>query len=222
MAAWWKRGEEATKRMATRLSAACILGVALSAQAEGIYASIAPDGTARYASQALDASYTLVPLAAPPAAGGGGQHTHLASVRRGHAAARIRALIRDAAVRHGVPVDMALAVGRVESALSPTAHSPKGAIGVMQVLPATAARYGASSSDLLDPARNADVGVRHLRHLLDRYQGNAALALAAYNAGPGAVQRSGTRVPPYRETLLYVPAVLATKAKMAAEECKEC
>jgi soluble lytic murein transglycosylase-like protein len=82
----------------------------------------------------------------------------------------------------------------------------------MQLMPATAARYGVT--DPGDPAQNIDAGVRHLKDLLNvQHQGNVALALAAYNAGQGAVARHGGRIPPYRETMLYVPAVLAAAAR---------
>jgi soluble lytic murein transglycosylase-like protein len=96
----------------------------------------------------------------------------------------------------------------VESRFDPQAISPKGARGLMQLLPATAARYGMHAlTELHDPQRNIDLGVRHLKDLLQSNQDNWALALAAYNAGNGAVQR-GQRIPAYRETMLYVPAVL--------------
>lgn len=87
----------------------------------------------------------------------------------------------------------------------------------MQLMPATAARYGLSGPDTWrDPERNIDAGARHLKDLLVQHQGNLALALAAYNAGPGAVARHRGRIPPYRETMLYVPAVLARFAAASA------
>ena len=79
----------------------------------------------------------------------------------------------------------------------------------MQLMPQTAEKYGASRTSLLDPETNIRVGVRHLKALLNQYQGNVALALAAYNSGIGAVHRHGNRIPPYRETMLYVSTVLA-------------
>ncbi len=81
----------------------------------------------------------------------------------------------------------------------------------MQLMPATAARYGVT--DAGDAAQNIDAGVRHLRDLLNAHQGNVALALAAYNAGQGAVAKHRGRIPPYPETMLYVPAVLAAAAR---------
>ena len=83
----------------------------------------------------------------------------------------------------------------------------------MQLMPATARQYGIRDAAALDdPQQNIDAGVRHLKSLLDRYNGNLALALSAYNAGAGAVARHGDRIPPFRETMLYVPAVLAKVA----------
>jgi len=99
------------------------------------------------------------------------------------------------------------AVIHVESRHNPAARSPKGALGLMQVLPATAARYGVA-----DPTRsvavNLSVGTRYLRDLLKLFDDRVDLALAAYNAGEKAVLRYGERIPPYPETQTYVPAVL--------------
>lgn len=109
--------------------------------------------------------------------------------------------------RYDVDARLIQAVIQVESAYAPNARSPKGAIGLMQLMPATAARYGAPSTEsLLDPRVNVEVGVRYLRALLDRF-GRTDLALAAYNAGEGAVMRHGYRIPPYRETQDYVQKV---------------
>jgi soluble lytic murein transglycosylase-like protein len=94
----------------------------------------------------------------------------------------------------------------VESGFNAQARSPKGAIGLMQVMPATAARYG--DFDLYSPEQNLDVGTRYLRDLLAMFNGNVQLAVAAYNAGENAVLRSGRRVPAYPETQRYVPMVL--------------
>jgi soluble lytic murein transglycosylase-like protein len=120
------------------------------------------------------------------------------------AASAIRGLINDVARRYGVDVALAHAVVRAESNFNPLAVSPKGAMGLMQLMPATAARYGVN--DPFDPMENLDAGLRHLRGLLNRY--DRSRALAAYNAGEGAVDRYGG-VPPYRETQSYVRRILA-------------
>jgi soluble lytic murein transglycosylase-like protein len=119
--------------------------------------------------------------------------------------ADLRALAAAAARRHGLAPELVAAVAAVESAFDPSAVSPKGAQGLMQLMPATAASLGVA--DAFDPAANLDGGSRHLRALLERYDGNLEKALAAYNAGEGAVQRHGG-VPPYRETREYVKRVL--------------
>ena len=115
-----------------------------------------------------------------------------------------RQLVEEAAVRHGLPPAFVHSVAQVESAYRTDAVSPKGAIGVMQLMPTTAA---ALAADPRIPEQNIEAGARHLRDLLLRYDGNARLELAAYNAGPGAVERYNG-VPPYPETQNYVEKVL--------------
>jgi soluble lytic murein transglycosylase-like protein len=105
-----------------------------------------------------------------------------------------------AADKYGLPRKLVRSVIAAESAFQPTAISPKGAIGLMQLMPGTARMLGA---DPHDPAQNVDAGTRHLRDLLLKYDGALWHALAAYNAGSGAVDKYGT-VPPYAETINYV------------------
>jgi len=110
-----------------------------------------------------------------------------------------------AAERHDVDGLLLAAVVETESRFVPNAVSPRGAVGLMQVQPATGAMFGARN--LSDPHVNLDVGSRYLHHLLRDYDGNLELALAAYNAGPAAVERYGG-VPPFRETREYVKKVM--------------
>jgi hypothetical protein len=105
-----------------------------------------------------------------------------------------------AADRYGLPHWLVREVMRAESGFQPQAVSPKGAIGLMQLMPDTAHLLGA---DPKDPAQNADAGARYLRELLDKYDGRLWHALAAYNAGPAAVEKY-KGVPPYRETITYI------------------
>jgi len=98
------------------------------------------------------------------------------------------------------------AVISVESAYNPSARSHAGAVGLMQLMPETAKRYGVT--DRLDPAQNIQGGARYLRFLLDTFGNNLKLVIAAYNAGEEAVMKYGMRIPPYRETQAYVPKVM--------------
>ena len=117
----------------------------------------------------------------------------------------LRALAITTARKHGIDPELVLAVVGVESAFKPEAVSPKGAQGLMQLMPGTAASLGVE--DALDPEQNLDGGVRHLGSLLALYEGDLTRALAAYNAGEGAVTRHGG-IPPFRETREYVRKVL--------------
>jgi len=119
---------------------------------------------------------------------------------------RFAPIVERAARVNGVDEALVHAVIFAESSYDPDAISPAGATGLMQLMPATAAQYGVR--DLLDPAQNVSGGVRHLRDLLARFDGNVELALAAYNAGAGAVIRAGNRIPPRPETVAYVPKVI--------------
>jgi len=118
-------------------------------------------------------------------------------------------LVRDAARRTGLPPALVESVARVESNLRPDAVSPKGALGVMQLMPATAR---ALEADPRDTAQNIDAGARLLRELLIKYEGNVVKALSAYNAGTGAVDRY-RGMPPYAETQDYVDKVIRAYVK---------
>ena len=110
-------------------------------------------------------------------------------------------IIEEAAAAHGVSAHLVRAVVEAESGFNPWAVSPAGALGLMQLMPATAALLGVS--DALDPRQNVFGGAKYLSQLLDRFDGNVALALAGYNAGPTKVARH-RGIPPYRETRGYV------------------
>ena len=116
-------------------------------------------------------------------------------------------IIAAAAQAHGVDPMLVKALIQVESNYRPTARSPRGAVGLMQIMPATAREYNVRNP--FDPKANIEAGVKHLKALLDRFgRERTELALAAYNAGPGAVEKFNG-VPPYRETRDYVSRILA-------------
>jgi hypothetical protein len=115
-------------------------------------------------------------------------------------------LIHNAARRHRVNPELVRAMVRCESAFDPWATSPRGAAGLMQLMPATAERFGITSDDRWDPAHNLDAGVAYLRWLTDHFERDLPLILAAFNSGEGAVERY-RGIPPYRETRDYVRRV---------------
>lgn len=114
-------------------------------------------------------------------------------------------LIEEHANRQALSPELVRAVIQQESAFNPRAVSIKGAMGLMQLMPGTAARYGVMNA--FNPSENIRAGAAYLRSLLDRYNDDETLALAAYNAGPHAVERYGRTVPPYRETRNYVARI---------------
>ncbi len=126
-------------------------------------------------------------------------------------------LIANAAIRHGIDPLMLHSVISQESRYRVNAFSPAGARGLMQIMPATGARFGVGDpAALFDPAINIDTGARLLKQLWGRLNGRFDLVLAAYNAGEGAVQRYSYQVPPYRETLNYVARVQSVYRQLAA------
>ncbi len=205
-----------------RLAAAALCGAALCAAspARAEIALLASGQTLKLDAHREEAGLLVLVLK-----GGGEVHLPPAAVRgfvpdevveevgRAAGGGDVRALVEQAARRRGLDPALVLAVVSVESGFRPEAVSPKGAQGLMQLMPRTAASLGVE--DALDPEQNLDAGVRHLEALLKLYGGNLTRALAAYNAGQGAVARHGG-VPPYRETRDYVRRVLERyRAKQA-------
>jgi Transglycosylase SLT domain/Domain of unknown function (DUF4124) len=129
--------------------------------------------------------------------------------------AQYEGVIQGAAKDATIQAALVRAVIVVESGFNPRATSKKGAIGLMQLLPATAKRYGVKN--IYDPEQNVRAGARYLSDLLVRFDSNLELALAAYNAGEEAVERYGRHVPPFRETLAYVPSVMKVYQRLMAQ-----
>ena len=192
-------------RLALTLLAA---GAADLAQAD-IYSFVDGSGVTHFSNVPVDGRYRLL-LATPPQERVARPENWLGK------SAIFEPLIQRAARSQAVRPELVRAVIVVESAFNPHAVSPRGAIGLMQLRPATARRYGVA--DAFDPEQNITGGVRYLRDLLVRYGNNLELTLAAYNAGEDAVERYGHRIPPFAETQRYVPTVLRIYRSLLAQQ----
>ncbi|HEY4968377.1 MAG TPA: lytic transglycosylase domain-containing protein [Steroidobacteraceae bacterium] len=168
-----------------------------------VYSFTGADGIAHFSNVPIDSRYQL--LITSPGAG-----VAIAAKDPGinwlARSAQFEGLISGAAKAATIQAALVRAVIVVESGFNPRAVSKKGAIGLMQLLPATAKRYGVKN--IYDPEQNVRAGAHYLSDLLARFDSNLELALAAYNAGEEAVERYGRHVPPFRETMSYVPNVM--------------
>ena len=174
-----------------------------------VYGFVDEQGEVHLADKPLDARYRLFKRGALPAASSGAAAAELGrylDARDQAALKRLTPLIEQTARRHQLEPALLHAVITVESGYHASAASPKGAQGLMQLMPDTAARFGVSAETVLEPRANLDAGARYLAFLLGLFDRRLDLALAAYNAGEGVVQRLG-RIPPYEETEQYVKAV---------------
>lgn len=178
-------------------------GLAASATAQ-VFSGHSADGTVVLANFRGPETPTLLMPSGTPTGSGATVATSLGSQMR---AQSFSALLADVAREVDLPVGLLHAVISVESGYIANAVSPKGAKGLMQLMPATARRFGVA--DPFEPRDNVRAGARYLKWLLQRFEGDLELALAAYNAGEDAVVRAGYRVPAFAETLQYVPRVLA-------------
>ena len=193
-------------RAATTL-AGILIASHCAASSSSIYAYTDERGVAHYTNLPhLDKRYRLVYKGK-----GGGMKVPANPAPSAQDIARYAPLVSSAAQRHGVDEGLLHAVIRVESGYNARAVSVKGASGLMQLMPATAQRYG--TQNIFDPRDNIEAGTRYLRDLLALFNGDLSPALAAYNAGEGAVQRAGNRVPRYPETMAYVEKVGALYGK---------
>ena len=175
-----------------------------------IYIAYDAQGAPRYATQKLSGEYVLYlkeVVPSPPAHASLAQHrqtTDKALIARLQV---LQPVIERTAKKYGLDPALVQAIAYVESRFQTTATSSAGAHGVMQLMPATATRYGVRNRS--DAAQSIDGGARYIKDLLTQFDGNLALAVAAYNAGEGAVIKHARKLPPYRETMIYVPQVLA-------------
>jgi soluble lytic murein transglycosylase-like protein len=205
--------------MAALLAACAGSGYAQSGQA--IYLSYSASGSPVYTHAPRSPSSQLLmqlPRGGGPMYLGGGGAAPAAPPSRPTARTRVDSatvsLVRQASARHGIDFDLLMAVIRRESAFNHMAVSRAGARGAMQLMPGTAARYGVTQ--IHDPGQNIAAGSAYLRDLLDMF-GRVDLALAAYNAGEGAVMRYGRQIPPYAETQHYVRTIMADYARLKSE-----
>ncbi len=167
-----------------------------------IYVFTDEKGATHLTNVPADARYQVLLRSAPEVSQAGGR----ISARMLERSAEYDSIITTASASAAIEPELLRAVIVVESGFDPAAVSPKGAMGLMQLMPATARAYGAV--DASDPAQNINAGARYLRDLLNRYGDDLELVLAAYNAGEKAVERYQRQIPPFRETRLYVPKVL--------------
>ncbi|AYF89975.1 lytic transglycosylase domain-containing protein [Pseudomonas sp. DY-1] len=137
-------------------------------------------------------------------------------IRKGKTKApRYALIVAQAAFDYELPAELLHAVIQTESNYDPSALSPKGAAGLMQLMPDTAKDLGVQ--DVFDPAANVRGGARYLKRLMTMFDNDLSLALAAYNAGPGTVLAYGSAIPPYPETQRYVPSVLGHYQRLQAD-----
>jgi soluble lytic murein transglycosylase-like protein len=205
------------KTAAATCLAAAILVMAAPATAD-IWGFVDERGVAHIASYQVDERYYLFkkefpepapvePLAVVPDLGPAALNGRIDHAQR----QRLAPLVGAIAKEHGLDAALLDAVITVESGYNVRARSPKGAIGLMQLMPETAERYAVKN--IWDPLDNLRGGARYLRDLIAMFRADLPLVLAAYNAGEAAVAQAGNRVPPYPETRSYVPRVLAHYAR---------
>lgn len=172
----------------------------------GVYAFVDDKGELHLSNVPDNDRYRSLDAPAAPAGGGARDASELRGGGDGGVKRRYGVVVAQAAGEYGIDAALLHAVISVESGYNARAVSKSGAAGLMQLMPATARRYGVA--DVFDPAQNVRAGAQYLTHLLDLFDNDLSLALAAYNAGETAVIKYGRRIPPYRETAAYVPKVV--------------
>jgi soluble lytic murein transglycosylase-like protein len=167
-----------------------------------IYTYVDADGVKHFTDVPDNNRYRLLVLSAQDLTQSGEHYNSMLLAR----ATQYDSIIERAAVAAAVEANLLRAVIVVESGFNSRAVSKRGAIGLMQLMPATASRFGVTNP--FDPQENVHAGAQYLKFLMDRFGHNVRLALAAYNAGENAVDRNGGQIPPFAETMAYVPKVL--------------
>jgi soluble lytic murein transglycosylase-like protein len=183
------------------LKSAFLMAALLTARPQ-IYTYVDADGMRHYTDVPDNNRYRKLVLSPEDRTASGDRYDAMLLAKAG----QYDSIIEKAAVSASVEPNLLRAVIVVESGFNPHARSKRGALGLMQLMPATAIRYGVSNP--YDPGENVRAGARYLKFLLDRFGQDVKLALAAYNAGEDAVDRNGGQIPPFTETMAYVPRVM--------------
>jgi soluble lytic murein transglycosylase-like protein len=178
--------------------ALALIGTSLSAWAD-VYKYTSPDGGVYYTDQPPDKKYKLIIRSKPK--GYKASFKHLQKNKK-----KYTPIIEAAASKHGIDPKLVHAMIYAESAYNATAVSSAGAVGLMQLMPATARQYGAQNRK--DPKQNIFAGTKYLKYLLGLFKDDLSLTIAAYNAGENAVKKYNNQIPPYPETQNYVKQVL--------------
>ena len=181
---------------------ATLLAASGAAAHSQIYTYVDADGLRHYTDVPDNNRYRLLILSPQDRTASGDRYDAMLLARAG----QYDSIIEKAATSASVEPNLLRAVIVVESGFNSRAVSKRGAVGLMQLMPATATRFGVSNP--YDPLQNVHAGARYLKFLIDRFGQDVRLALAAYNAGEDAVDRNGGQIPPFSETMAYVPRVL--------------
>jgi soluble lytic murein transglycosylase-like protein len=181
---------------------ATLLAASAAAAHSQIYTYVDADGLRHYTDVPDNNRYRLLILSPRERTASGDRYDAMLLAKAG----RYDSIIERAATAASVEPNLLRAVIVVESGFNSRAVSKRGAMGLMQLMPATATRFGVSNP--YDPLQNVHAGARYLKFLIDRFGQDVRLALAAYNAGEDAVDRNGGQIPPFSETMAYVPRVL--------------
>jgi soluble lytic murein transglycosylase-like protein len=194
---------------------ATLLAASAAAAHSQIYTYVDADGLRHYTDVPDNNRYRLLILSPRDRTASGDRYDAMLLAKAG----RYDSIIEKAATAASVEPNLLRAVIVVESGFNSRAVSKRGAMGLMQLMPATATRFGVSNP--YDPLQNVHAGARYLKFLIDRFGQDVRLALAAYNAGEDAVDRNGGQIPPFSETMAYVPRVLKIYQMLRNQQARD-
>jgi soluble lytic murein transglycosylase-like protein len=192
-----------------------LLAASAAAAHSQIYTYVDADGLRHYTDVPDNNRYRLLILSPRDRTASGDRYDAMLLAKAG----RYDSIIEKAATAASVEPNLLRAVIVVESGFNSRAVSKRGAMGLMQLMPATATRFGVSNP--YDPLQNVHAGARYLKFLIDRFGQDVRLALAAYNAGEDAVDRNGGQIPPFSETMAYVPRVLKIYQMLRNQQARD-